>query len=234
MSTLDCTEFADQLDDWLHGRRSAAARLHARECLDCRALADDFGAILKVARDWTIEDPAPSPRLWNSLRAQLQEEGIIREASRPAVPLRVKVQPQLAAPKPAGWFAGWFPSVFRPVLAGSYVAALLAVSILFVGPTGKQIDDSQWLARTQRSVKPLTADLNSAERSVLSNLTTTNPVIRESLHRNLSIVDKDIAECEKNVREQPENELARDFLYQAYEQKADLLAEISDRSMDNQ
>lgn len=233
MSTIDCSQFAEQLDDWLSGERSAAARVHARECHECRGLADDFLTIAKTAREWAIEEPEPSPRLWNSIRAQMQEEGLIRDSSRQAAPARPRMQPQVQS-KPGGWFAGWFPSILRPALAGAYLAVLIALSILFVGPSGKQIDDSQWLERTQVSIKPLTAELNSAERSLLSNVATVNPILSTSLHQNLAIVDKDISECEKSVREQPENELARDFLYQAYEQKADLLAEISDRGVDNQ
>lgn len=234
MSTMDCSEFANQLDDWLRGQRSAAARVHSRECQECRALAEDFSAILKTAGEWAIEEAAPSPRLWNSLRAQLQEEGLIREAARPAAPARPRVRPPIESPESTGWFARWFPSTFRPALASGYVAALIALSFLLMGPSGKQIDDSQWLARTQTSIKPITAELNVAERNVLLNLASANPVISASLHRNLAIVDNDIALCEKSVREQPENELARDFLYQAYEQKADLLAEISERGVDNQ
>lgn len=234
MSTMDCIEFADQLDDWLRGQRSAAARVHARECHNCRGLAEDFGVILKTAQEWAVEETVPSPRLWNSLRAQIQEEGLIRDESRRPAPARVRVQPQIQSPKSTGWFAGWFPAALRPALAGGYVAALIAVSFLFVGPSGKQIDDSQWLASTQVSVRPLTAELNSAERTVLSNLASVNPVLTASLHQNLEIVDNDITECEKSVHEQPENELARDFLYQAYEQKADLLAEMADRGVDNQ
>ncbi|MGH9717352.1 MAG: hypothetical protein ACRD4R_11585 [Candidatus Acidiferrales bacterium] len=234
MSTMDCSQFAEQLDEWLRGERSAGARVHARECHDCRSLAEDFLAIAKTAREWAIEEPEPSPRLWTSLRAQLREEGLVRDSSRQSAPLRARVQPQIQFRKPTGWVAGWFSGLLRPALAGGYLAALIAVSLLFVGPSGKQIDDSQWLERTQVSVKPLTADLNSAERAVLSNLTSTNPVLTASFHRNLAIVDKDISECEKSVHEQPENELARDFLYQAYEQKADLLADIADNTMDNQ
>jgi hypothetical protein len=234
MSTMDCSEFADQLDDWLGGQRSAAARVHSRECHECRALAEDVGAIVKTAEEWSIEEAAPSPRLWNSLRAQLQEEGLIREAARPAAPARARVQPQIESPRSTGWFAKWFPPTLRPALASGYVAALIALSFLFIGPSGKQIDDSQWLSRTQVSIRPITAQLNAAERNVLSSLASANPVISTSLHQNLAIVDNDIALCEKSVREQPENELARDFLYQAYEQKADLLAEISDRGVDNQ
>ena len=55
------------------------------------------------------------------------------------------------------------------------------------------------------------------------------PVVTASLHKNLEIVDNYIALCEKSVQEDPENELARDYLYGAYQQKADLLAQISGR-----
>lgn len=230
-NTMDCSEFATQLDEWLRGERSTVARIHARECAECRGLVEDFGAITGAARDWSLEDTAPSPRLWNALRAQLQEEGLIRDAARQPAPAAAHPQPQVQVSRPAGWFAGWFSGGLRPVLAGAYVAILIAVSFVFVGPSGKQIDDSQWLARTQTSAKPLNAELDSVEHVVLSNLTTASPVITASLHENLAIIDNDIALCEKSVREQPENELARDYLFQAYEQKADLLAQMADRGV---
>ena len=57
----------------------------------------------------------------------------------------------------------------------------------------------------------------------------TNPVVTASLHKNLAIVDNYIALCEKSVREDPQNEAARDYLYEAYQQKADLLAQMTER-----
>jgi hypothetical protein len=54
--------------------------------------------------------------------------------------------------------------------------------------------------------------------------------VTDSIRRNLNIVDNFIAMCEKNVREQPENDMAREYLYGAYEQKAELLATAMDRS----
>lgn len=231
LNTMDCSEFADQIDEWLRGERSAAARLHARECPDCRAIAEDFGAISNAARDWSLEDAEPSPRLWHAIRAQAQEEGLIRDAARHGAPAAPRPQPQEEAARTAGWLAGWFSGAFRPALAGAYLAILIVMSVFFVGPSGKQIDDSQWLARTQSSVKPLNAELDTAEHVVLSNLATASPVVAASLHQNLAIVDKDIALCEKSVRDEPANELARDYLYQAYEQKADLLTRMADRGI---
>ncbi len=229
LSTIDCSQFADQLDDWLSGERSAAARVHARECPHCRGLADDVSAIARVAREWSLDDAAPSPRLWNALRAQLQEEGLIHGAERHVAPFAPQPRPENRAPRSAGFFAGWFAGALRPAMAGVYLALLVALSFLFVAPNGKQIDDSRWLARTQRSVKPLNTELDAVEHAALSDLANVDPAVSASFHRNLAIVDNDITLCEKNVREQPENELARDYLYQAYEQKADLLAQMADR-----
>jgi hypothetical protein len=234
MNTMDCNQFADQIDEWMRGERSAAARVHARECQICHGMAEDLGAIVRTAREWVIEEAeaAPSPRLWVSLRAQLQEEGLIRDGARQREAMRARVRPEVQTPRPAGWLAGWLGGGVRPALAGAYLAALIAGAVLFVGPSGKQIDDSQWLARTQRSVKPLNAELDAAEHAVLSNLASASPLVATSLNQGLAIVDNDISLCEKSVREEPENELARDYLYQAYEQKADLLAQMADRGVD--
>jgi hypothetical protein len=54
--------------------------------------------------------------------------------------------------------------------------------------------------------------------------------VSDSIRRNLNIVDNFIAICEKSVREQPENEMAREYLYGAYQQKAELLVTAMDRS----
>jgi hypothetical protein len=231
LNSVSCKQFTDQLDAWISGERSAAARVHARECPQCRNMAEDFAAIGRAAREWSLEDAEPSPRLWSALRAQLQEEGLIRDRSRNAATVAAQPQPQAAASNPAGWFAALFSGPLRPALAGAYLALLIAVSILFVGPSGKQMDDSQWLARTQTSVKPLNAELDSAEHAVLSDLATANPVVSASFHQNLAIIDRDIVLCEKSVREEPGNELARDYLYEAYEQKADLLDQMADRGV---
>ena len=54
--------------------------------------------------------------------------------------------------------------------------------------------------------------------------------VSDTIRRNLNIVDKFIAMCEKDVRDQPENEMAREYLYGAYEQKAELLSTAMDRN----
>ena len=52
----------------------------------------------------------------------------------------------------------------------------------------------------------------------------------KELHHDLGEIDNFIVVCEKSVREQPDNEMAREYLYDAYQQKAQLLAVAMDRS----
>jgi hypothetical protein len=66
-------------------------------------------------------------------------------------------------------------------------------------------------------------DLSSVEAQAISNLQPGASEVDASLRRNLDIVDKFIALCEKTVRDEPQNEDARQYLYSAYQQKAELL-----------
>jgi hypothetical protein len=74
-----------------------------------------------------------------------------------------------------------------------------------------------------------TGPLDASEASIVS-LPQRDPQVAEELHHDLGEIDNFIAVCEKSVREQPDNEMAREYLYDAYQQKAQLLAVAMDRS----
>jgi hypothetical protein len=227
MSTMRCNEFLNQLDAWMEGARASDARAHVRECAHCRGLVEDMDAIRQTAGAWAAADEDPPARVWVSLRAQLAEEGLIRgEAGgevRDIVPNRTKGM--------GGWFGGIFTAVPRPALAGAYLLALIAVSVALTGRSTKELNESRWISGTQTSTGALSAQLQTAEQDTVSSMVESNPVVTASLHDNLAIVDNYIALCEKSVREEPENEIARDYLYGAYEQKADLLAQMTERGV---
>jgi len=222
MNTIGCNEFLDQLGDWMESRRSADARAHLTICGDCRALVADLAAIQDTAPSLAADDPEPAPRVWLALRAQLEREGLIR-AERHGWAARL-----------IGWLDDVFAAVPRPVLAGAYLLALVAVGLTATGPGARKADDARWLSRTETSTGPLSAELDTAEHDTFSSLKNADPVVAASLQKNLAIVDNYIALCEKSVREDPQDEDARDYLYDAYQQKADLLAQMSDRGDDGQ
>jgi hypothetical protein len=223
MSTMGCNEFLKQLDAWMEGERAANARAHVRECANCRGLVEDMDAIRQTAGVWAAEEADPPARVWVSLRAQLEQEGLIRDAVHAGEPSQKE--------RSRGWLAGIFSVVPRPALAGAYLLALIAGSFALTGPSAKQLNESRWISGTQDSTGAMSAQLQTAERDSVSAMAGSDPVVTASLHDNLAIVDNYIALCEKSVREEPENEIARDYLYDAYEQKADLLAQMTERGV---
>ena len=207
----------------MDGVRPVEGRAHVRECANCRGLVEDMDAIRQTAGSWSAADEDPPARVWLSLRAQLQEEGLIRGDVREHVSSGAKGL--------GGWFGGIFTAVPRPALAGAYLLALIAVSVALTGRSTRELNANTWISGTQTSTGTLSAQLQTAEQDTVSVMVESNPVVTASLHDNLAIVDNYIALCEKSVQEEPENEIARDYLYDAYEQKADLLAQMTERGV---
>jgi hypothetical protein len=218
MNPMRCNDFYESLDRWLEGERSPEAERHLGECAACRSLVSDLSAIAASAPSLATLDPAPPERLWVSLRADLEREGLIHEGS-PARPSRA-----------ARWLDEIFAAVPRPALAGAYLAAILAVSLAVVGPLRQHFGENGRFAGVVPSASsPLNAQLDSDEQDAVASLGDSSPAVTASLQHSLGIVDNHIALCEKSLAEDPTSEAARDYLYEAYQQKADLLAQISER-----
>jgi hypothetical protein len=217
MATIACKQFLNQLDSWLEGERGPGARAHWAACPECRALVEDFDAITLTARDLGADASEPPRYLWTSIRSQLAREGVIRDR-------RAATRPAQAPSK--GW-AAWLHAWPRPALATAGVALLLALGIALSHPLNKRMNDYRWMRHTQPSTSSLGAHLDSVEHATVASLRS-RQAVSAVLNKNLAIVDNYIALCEKSVRENPESEMARDYLYDAYQQKANLLAQISD------
>jgi hypothetical protein len=217
MAATTCKDFLNHVEAWIGGEHHPDANAHFRNCPACRSLVEDLNAIRNEARSWTAEEAEPSPRVWNSLRLQLEQEGLIHEA--------LKAEP---APATTGWLSAWFRALPRPVLAGGYLAVLIAAAFALSRPIDRRINEARWLEGTQVSTSPLSAQLDTEQNAAYS-LRNSDPAVTASLHQNLAIVDNYITLCEKSVREEPQNEMARDYLYEAYQQKADLLAQMTER-----
>ena len=223
MATISCREFQLYLEPWMEGERSPEAQTHLRTCRNCSSVVSDLELIHAEARNSSASEADAPERVWTSLRAQLEQEGLIRET----IPAHEDRAPEQSSR--AGWFSGLFPRLPRPVLAGAYLAALVAVAFALSGPVHKRVNEARWLKGTQTATSPLSAQLNFAEQNSNSYVSRSNPDVAASLHQNLAIVDKYIALCEKSVSEEPQNEVARDYLYEAYQQKADLLTQMTER-----
>jgi len=202
----------------MEGERLPGAEEHIRSCARCRTLIADLEAIRAAGRVLAVEEVNPPPRLWLNIRAGLEAEGLIRNP---------------------GWFerlSGLLTEFSRPALAGAYASLLLVGALLLGFQTDFQSNQEQWLTGTQSAAASVNTQLQTVERGSLEAIADHehDPAVRASLNQNLAIVDNLISVCEKNMQEDPGNEMARDYLYGAYQQKADLLATMSDRGVNAQ
>ena len=222
---MQCNELEQILERQADGALSERATAHINGCANCRSLTADLEAIHAAAFDLGAEEFAPPEHVWITLRNQLEAEGIIHE-------------PLLAheSAKPGWWFA-----FQRPALAGAFLSIVLVAAGMI-----SMMDNSMPLAvhltvSPQLESKLSASAVPSAENVFKEELMTVgyqngagiqayDAEVTDSIRRNLSVVDNFIAMCEKDVSEQPENEMAREYLYGAYEQKAELLAAAMDRS----
>lgn len=222
MAVTNCKDFLKHLETWTGGEHPPEAQPHLRSCANCRGLVQDIDAIRAEARSWGALEAEPHERVWTSLRSQLEQEGLIRwTETEQLVPT--------AVPGHDTWLSGFLARIPRPALAGAYLSVLVALGFALSGPLAKQTNEARWLEGTQIATSPLNARLNTFEQTPIPASRDLNPAVTASLHQNLAIVDNYILLCEKSVQEEPQNEVARDYLYGAYQQKAYLLAQIGER-----
>jgi hypothetical protein len=210
-----CREFDLNLAAYLEGEASADVPTHADQCSSCGAILDGLEFIRAAARDLPLE--SPSPRVWSNIRATLAEEGLIREQ--------------------VSFWRRWFPSVSlvprsAPAAALAF-ALLLAVIMVFKGDIQRngsrnpaltpatvsavQVSLSGVQSNLARTVQEMEEDYRAREASL-------DPSAKQVYQAGLTSLNNSIHECLDSLHKQPHNMLVREYLMQAYAQKAEVLA----------
>ena len=186
-----------------------SARAHLAGCSSCQSFVADLTAIVATAHLLPAEVEPPR-RVWTALCAQLEEERIIRVASRNS------------------WWAS-FSDAFRPrVLAGAALGLLIiAAAALQVQRPGTQPTEARNAYDNLYQDTSLT--LNNDEADLPAMQLAGSSRVDVSLRQNLDIVDKFIVDCEQRVKEEPQDDLAREYLTGAYQQKAELISVMMER-----
>lgn len=218
------------------------ARAHLAACLDCRNYVADLTSLVDAARKLPRE-VAPPERVWLSLRAQLEAEGII------------KPQPESAVAQSPSWWesiAAFFASRGTAV---AMVAILVVAGTVFV-VRSQRTQQIATIAKapsvavahpvTQPAPPPAPAvvaksaqppeefaraarALDDQEPLATGMILTSSSPVDVSMRDNLKKVNEFIAECERHLKAQPQDELTREYLSVAYQQKAELLSAIIER-----
>jgi hypothetical protein len=186
-----------------------AARAHLAGCSSCQNFIADLTAIVATTHLLPAEVEPPR-RVWTSLRAQLEAEGIIRSGERHP------------------WWAS-FSELFRP-----RVLATAAIGLLVVAATALQLQRPATQPTEARNTsdtlyQDTSLTLNNDEAHLPAMQLAGSSEVDVSLRQNLDIVDKFIVDCEQRIKEQPQDDLTREYLTGAYQQKAELISVMMER-----
>jgi len=197
-----------------------AARAHVASCSRCRELVADLATIVSMANELPAEVEPPA-RVWVSLQTQLELEGIIKT---PVVPA--------SGDRSSRWYG--FSDLFRSrALATATVGLLIiAAGVLQMRQApDAPLEAARSVAGPARQIPfAQTAKVLNEQEIDLRNMQLAGTsAVDASFRQNLQQVDDFIADCERRVNDAPQDELAREYLSNAYQQKAELLSAMMDR-----
>jgi hypothetical protein len=209
---MECHEVDRCFELGMDGELPSGAVEHLSQCPRCQAVVSDLEAIRTAGQELAAPEMSPPERIWVSLRAQLESEGLIRVSRTNGA---------------AEWVERWW-MLRRPAMAGVMTSLLVVVIVLVGYFRHRWRDQPSQESETASVVGFLQKDLTAAADRTVSAMRARDPAINASLRQNLRTVDDLIVLCEKSVRENPQSELGREYLYGAYQQKAYLLAVAAD------
>jgi hypothetical protein len=186
-----------------------AARAHLSGCSSCRNLIADLTAIVATAHLLPAEVEPPA-RVWTSLRQQLEEEGIIRSAA--------------TRSRWLGFSEFFRPRVLATAAVGLLIVAAIALQLQYPTPQSTVAHNAY-----ENLYQDTSLTLNDDEAHLPAMQLAGTSRMDVSLRQNLDIVDKFIVDCEQRVKEQPQDDLTREYLSGAYQQKAELISVMMER-----
>ena len=224
---MSCEQYSDAIvelaDGTLPDAERRAVEAHLKACPSCRALAADLGRIREAAR--SLEPLEAPPVVWSRI-----ERALAAEADRAAAP--------------------WFRQTRWLALAASLVVVIGAAALMLRVPvapvpaedvaSNATVDDI--VERIEGELKlaeqHYTTALADLERISASDGSALDPVVTTALRQNVALVDQAIADSRAALDADPQNEPARESLFDALRRKVvllqDTIALVGEMSRGNQ
>lgn len=224
---MACERFTAELSELVDGTLDVAMRArveaHVEACDDCRALVAELRAIKEQAR--AAERLAPPESLWPRIAARLRDQGVAPAGS------------SRTSARTATW--QWM-AIAAAIVLGVGLALFITWSRRPVPTTASNPQTAPAAATVQgnaaapQSVEGIEAELNAAElhydraikgleQIASSGQSSLDPQVAETLKKNLQVIDSAIADSRSALKSQPENQVARESLFEALRRKVVLL-----------
>lgn len=184
---------------------------HLRSCPACSELVADLNAISRQSKLLQASEE-PNPWVWNSIEATLRQEGLIRQPQH---------EHSLLRPPRLSWNLRWLVPAAATVLI--VFGVLLHERGTGPGPVVEQ--------QSQRAELKTPEVMAGDDLQLLNTVAARMPSMREAYATNLRAVNAYIRDAEQSARTDPNDEVAQQYLRNAYEQKAMVYEMALDRSL---
>lgn len=202
---MTCDEFERVLPE-LEGEHNLEQVEHLKVCSTCADLVSDLNSIAEQAR--VLPDQEPGPRVWNAIELALKQEGLIRES-----------QPQLQLVPPIARSPRWKFPWMVPVAAALIVGSALLFMHHQVSTVARQQQTSPAVVATALQSSQASV-MSPEEDQLLRVIAERAPAMRERYESDMRAVDAYIQDAELSARNNPNDEIAQQYLMNAYEQRA--------------
>ncbi|MGH9493343.1 MAG: anti-sigma factor family protein [Terriglobales bacterium] len=198
---MNCTEFQNALPNFIDGGAAAEAEGHLKSCAACAGLVADLQEIAGQARLLAAAEE-PGEHLRARIMKSVAMEGLVRAAA--------------PAPRRALWWGAGQSRWAVPAWAGA-VAALLLLAFGLNTMRETPANPAGAVAVVHPAVLVDDDDLK-----LLSVVEKRAPSKRARYKAHLEAVNASIRDAKRSAEQDPGNELARERLIQAYDQKSAL------------
>jgi hypothetical protein len=198
---MDCGEFQKGLAYVIDGGGSAEQAEHLKTCAACTDLVEDLKHIAAQA-PLLVPMHDPSPRVWAGIQASLEREGLVQPSAH-------RFQPALIPHAAQQWssFARW-----------GAVAALALIAFLVISHRNPVPGGGTQATKIDSAAGSGALDAN--DQKLLAVVSQQRPGSADLYKRSLNDVNSYIADAQKSLDQDPNNDEAREHLLRAYDQKA--------------
>jgi len=209
---MNCLQFENALSDYLEGTRTSEQQAHLNSCSTCSTLLADLNLISAEALSLRESD-GPSARVWSLIEAQLRQEGLIHQPSRPLLP---------------EFFRRWRTAWLVPVAA----ALLIAAGIKLYQPT--KIGDNQPIAKERIPSIPASPAVSPEDKDIITTVASRPPAQAAAYRNDLAQANAFIRDAQEAVKNDPNDFYSQQLLINAYEQKQMVYRLAVDQDNDQQ
>jgi len=204
----------------------AKIEAHISHCETCLSVRDDLLQIVHFSKSLPLH--SPSSVVWTRIRAEIEagnSKGLQAQAGR----FWAKISTQ-------GFRNGW-------ATAASIVISILALVFVYqksyIIPQDRSgADQAQALSSLNQSrisqdamdsnIRDMEQRINNLKAAVEERSVGWNPQIKSSFNRDMSYIDQTLAQCHHDLSDNPQDDVCRELMLNAYREKVRLLEGFND------